>query len=181
MRSTAVIGRGMEGGGGGAVDEEARHAEGEGGVRSEVVAAVDGDRVEVPRPLPRREQVILVQVRAAVRREREVGAERRRPPRERLCSLLALEARLLRRELTGERVVGHAAGHHRLAQHAGEIAHSAHQPARHARRPAAAAGDLARTALVDTHAEQPGAPRDHAEQFILGVEVEPHRDAETVA
>ncbi len=62
-----------------------------------------------------------------------------------------------------------------------EVAHPTHQPPGDARRAAAAPRDFARAALVDSQFEQSRPAGDHLEQFVLGVEIEPHRNPETIA
>ena len=63
-----------------------------------------------------------------------------------------------------------------------EIAHAAQQAAGDARRAARAAGDLhARRPWLHRRAEHAGAARHDQFEFVVGVEVEPDRNAEAVA
>ena len=63
----------------------------------------------------------------------------------------------------------------------GEIAHPAQQPAGDARRAARAARDLARPLLRHGDLQHPRAAPDDVEQFVLRIEIEPHRNAEAIA
>ena len=63
----------------------------------------------------------------------------------------------------------------------GEIADPAKQPPGDARRPARAARDLVRALLGQVGAEQSSSAADDLLELLHRVEVEPHRNAETVA
>ena len=63
----------------------------------------------------------------------------------------------------------------------GEIAHPPQQPAGDARRAARAARDLVGAVRGHADLEHAGAAGDDLLQFFLGVEIEPHRNAEAIA
>ncbi len=80
-----------------------------------------------------------------------------------------------------QRPVGDLGGDHLRLGHGGEVAHPAQQAAGDARRAARAARDLGRTVRADGHLEHAGAAGDDQFELGVGVEVEPHGDAEAVA
>ena len=63
----------------------------------------------------------------------------------------------------------------------GEIAHAAQQPAGDARRAARAPRDLQRAVVAERHLQDAGAAPHDLLQFLDRIEIEPHRNAETVA
>ena len=63
----------------------------------------------------------------------------------------------------------------------GKVTHAAQQPAGDARRAASAACDFVGAIGADADAEHAGTAVDDLLQFLLGIEIEPHRNAETVA
>ena len=78
-------------------------------------------------------------------------------------------------------LIGDFSGDGVRARHRGEIAHAPKQPPGDARRAARAPGDLDRAFIVQRHAEDACATPHDEFQFLDGIEIEPHGDAETVA
>ena len=63
----------------------------------------------------------------------------------------------------------------------GEVAHAAQQPAGDARRAARAPRDLVGAVGRDADAEHARAAIDDLLELLLGIEIQPHRNAEAVA
>ena len=80
-----------------------------------------------------------------------------------------------------ERVIGDLLGDFRGAADRGEVAHAAKQPPGDARRAAGAAGDLPGAVIGDRRAEDARAAADDRLELVVGVEIEPDRNAEAVA
>ena len=80
-----------------------------------------------------------------------------------------------------QRLVGDRAVDRRRARHMREVAHALEQPPRDARRAARAPRDLVGAVGRHRNAEHARAARHDQLEFLLGVEIEPHRNAEAVA
>ena len=80
-----------------------------------------------------------------------------------------------------ERGVRNFCGDHRFARNIGEVAHTAQQTTCDTGRPARALGNFIRAVGRNAQIEQAGSAGHNQFQFGMGVEIQPHRNAETVA
>ena len=81
----------------------------------------------------------------------------------------------------GQRIIGQRAADRRIARDMREIAHPPQQPPGNPRRAARAPRNLTRAVGRDAHAEQPGGAGDDFFELGHRIEIEPDRDAKTVA